>query len=214
MPRISLNFVVAASLAAMMLSPHAVAHDIPNDVTVQAFLKPSGDRAHLLVRVPLKAMRDIVFPERGPGYLDLERVAPLLPDATVLWISDFIDLYEGDSRLPKPKVVATQISLESDRSFADYDTALAHVTGPPLPADTNVVWNQVMLDVLFDYPIQSDRSEFSIHPGLARLGLRVVTVLRFLPPTGVVRAFEYDGDPGLVRLDPRWYQAALRFVNL
>ncbi len=110
--------------------------------------------------------------------------------------------------------MATQISLESDRSFADYDTALAHVTGPPLPPETTVVWNQVMLDVLFDYPIQSDRSEFSIHPGLARLGLRVVTVLRFLPPTGVVRAFEYDGDPGLVRLDPRWYQAALRFVNL
>jgi hypothetical protein len=30
----------------------------------------------------------------------------------------------------------------------------------------------------------------------------------------VVRAFEYDGDPGLVRLDPRWYQAAGRFVDL
>jgi hypothetical protein len=197
-----------------MIAPGAAAHEIPNDVTVQAFIKPSGDRLHMLVRVPLKAMRDIIFPERGTGYLDLERTAPLLPDASTLWISDFIDLYEGDTRLPKPKVVATQLSLESDRSFADYDAALAHVTGAPLPEDTNVVWNQVMLDVLFDYPIQSDRSRFSIHPGLARLGLRVVTVLRFLPPSGVVRAFEYDGDPGLVRLDPRWYQAALRFVNL
>jgi len=214
MPRISTNFALAASLAAVMFSSSARAHEIPNDVTVQAFLKPSGDRAHLLVRVPLKAMRDIVFPEKGTGYLDLERTAPLLPDASILWISDFIELYEGNTRLPKPKVVATQISLESDRSFADYDTALAHVTGPPLPPETTVVWNQVMLDVLFDYPIQSDRSDFSIHPGLARLGLRVMTVLRFLPPTGVVRAFEYDGDPGLVRLDPRWYQAALRFVNL
>jgi len=29
-----------------------------------------------------------------------------------------------------------------------------------------------------------------------------------------VRAFEYPGDVGLVRLDPRWYQAALRFVQL
>src|SRR6202171_777005 len=35
-----------------------------------------------------------------------------------------------------------------------------------------------------------------------------------MPPTVVFRAFEYDGDPGLVRRDPRWYQAALRFVNL
>jgi HupE/UreJ protein len=216
MPRFITSITVKASIAVLsvMFSSNARAHEIPNDVTVQAFLKPSGDRAHLLVRVPLKAMRDIVFPEKGTGYLDLERTAPLLPDASILWISDFIELYEGNTRLPKPKVVATQISLESDRSFADYDTALAHVTGPPLSPETTVVWNQVMLDVLFDYPIQSDRSEFSIHPGLARLGLRVATVLRFMPPTGVVRAFEYDGDPGLVRLDPRWYQAALRFVNL
>ena len=67
---------------------------------------------------------------------------------------------------------------------------------------------------MFEYPIQRDESEFSIHPGLARLGLRVLTVLRFLPPSGVVRAFEFVGDPGLVRLDPRWHQAALRFIEL
>ena len=29
-----------------------------------------------------------------------------------------------------------------------------------------------------------------------------------------MRAFEYSGNPGLVRLDPRWHQAALRFVAL
>src|SRR4029434_5514870 len=29
-----------------------------------------------------------------------------------------------------------------------------------------------------------------------------------------VRAFELPGDPGLVRLDPRWHQAALQFVKL
>ena len=46
-----------------------------------------------------------------------------------------------------------------------------------------------------------------------RLGLHVVTVVRFMSPGGVVRAFEFTGDPGLVRLDPRWSQAALRFVE-
>jgi hypothetical protein len=88
------------------------------------------------------------------------------------------------------------------------------VNGPRLPDNIDLYWDQAMLDVLLDYPIASDRSEFSIHPGYERLGLRTITVLRFLPPTGVVRAFEFDGDPGLVRLDPRWYQAALRFVDL
>src|SRR6266568_861500 len=192
----------------------APSHDIPNDVTVQAFVKPQGERLDLLVRVPLKAMRDFNFPERGTGYLDLARAGAVLPEAASLWISDFMELYEGDILLPKPQIVATRISLPSDRSFVSYEDAFAHVTGPPLSNDTNVYWDQTMLDVLFEYPIQSERSNFSIHPGLARLGLRVVTVLRFLPASGAVRAFEFTGDPGLVRLDPRWHQAALRFVDL
>ena len=70
------------------------------------------------------------------------------------------------------------------------------------------------MDVLFEYRIASDRSAFAIDPRLARLGLRVVTVLRFVPPAALERAFELTGDPGLVRLDPRWHQAAWRFVGL
>jgi hypothetical protein len=211
MPRI----LVACLTAFYLFFPcSAAAHDIPNDVVVQEFVRPQGDRLHLLVRVPLKAMRDINFPERGPGYVDLARVNVVLPGAATLWISDFIEIYENDIRLSKPQIVTTRISLPSDRSFASYEDALAHITGPPLSNDTNVYWDQTMLDVLFEYPIQSEQSRFSIHPALARLGLRVVTVLRFVPPSGEVRAFEFTGDPGLVRLDPRWHQAALRFVDL
>lgn len=190
------------------------AHDIPNDVTVQMFVKPEGQHLHILVRVPLKAMRDIIFPQLGPGYLDIERTAPLLPGAARLWIAGFFETYEGDALLPNPQVMATRISLPSDFSFSSYETALAHVTGPPLPDSTDVIWDQTLLDVLFDSPIHSDRARFSIQPRFARLGLRVITVLRFVPPGGEVRAFEFDGDPGLVHLDPRWYQAALNFVHL
>src|SRR6266849_1013863 len=136
-------------LAALVLAlPYgAAAHDIPSDLTIQAFLKPEGERLRLLVRVPLKGLRDIVFPERGPGYLDLARVGPLLPDASTLWISDSVELYEGNTRLGKPQVLATRISLESDKSFASYDQALANVTGARLPAATDVYWNQTLLDV-------------------------------------------------------------------
>ncbi|HWZ30498.1 MAG TPA: HupE/UreJ family protein [Bryobacteraceae bacterium] len=200
--------------AAIALASTAVfAHDIPNDVTVQVFLKPEGSRLHLLIRCPLNAIRDVNFPERGPGYLDIAQTEALMPDAATLWLGDFIKLYEGESRLSKPKVVATRLALESDRSFVTYEQAAAHVTGPMLPPDTNVVWNQTFLDVLFDYPIQSDRAEFSIDPVFGRLGLRVVTVLRYILPDGRIRAFEFQSDPGLVRLDPRWYQASFRFVE-
>jgi hypothetical protein len=198
----------------LMLLPAAWAHDIPNDVTVQAFVRPSGNRLHLLVRAPLKAMRDIEFPKRGPGYLDLARVEPFLHDAATMWVADAVEIYESESRLPRPRLVAVRASIESDRSFASYEEAVAHVAGPRLPAGMEVPWEQVLLDAWLEYPIQSDQSDFSIRSGLARLGLRVVTVLRFVPPTGVVRAYELVGDPGLVPLDPRWYQAARRFVEL
>ena len=193
----------------------AEAHDIPNDVTVQLFIKPEGSRLNVLVRTPLQSIRDVVFPQRSNGYLDLDRVAPILPEGATLWISDFLELYEDATPLPrKPRVVAARVSLESDRSFVSYADAIAHFQGPALASGINVAWNQTLLDVWFEYPIRDQSSRFSIHSALARLGVRVVTVLRFVPPGGAVRALEFTGDPGLLRLDPSWHQAALRFIQL
>ncbi|MGH8166623.1 MAG: HupE/UreJ family protein, partial [Woeseiaceae bacterium] len=73
---------------------------------------------------------------------------------------------------------------------------------------------QALLDILIEAPISSDDSAFAIEPELARLGLQTVTVLKFLPPDGAIRAFEFSGNPGLVQLDPRWHQAFFRFVGL
>jgi hypothetical protein len=190
------------------------AHDIPNDVTVQVFFKPEGRLLRVLVRAPMRAMRDTVFPERPGGFMDLERSELLLGDPAKVWISDALDVYEGERLLPKPELASARVSLESDKSFASFDAALAHVTGPKLDSSVNVVWNQTLLDLLYEYPIASDRSEFSIRPAFGRLGVRVVTGLRFLPPGGAVRAFEFTTDPGLLRLDPHWYQAARQFVQL
>ena len=208
--------VIAALLVTLILIlPSAgVAHDIPADVTVQAFLKPEGQLLRLIVRVPLKAMLDIDFPKRGPGYLDLARVDASLRHAATLWVSDRMEVFEDEISLPAPKVVQARVSLQSDKSFGSYEEALGHVTGAPLPDQTELFWDQALLDVLFEYPIISDRSPLSIRSGLSRLGIRVVTVLRFVAPGGIVRAFEFVGDPGLIRLDPRWHQAALRFVEL
>lgn len=208
------NVAVAAAMAIAALMAHVSAHDVPTDVRLHAFVKPEGSRLRLLVRVPLKAIRDVDFPRRDGGFIDLARAEPALRDAATLWIADNIVLYEGDERLPSPRVASARVSLPSDRSFSSYDEALAHLTGPRLPNDTQIYWEQGMLDVLFDYSITSSASRFSVHPALARLGLQVTTGLRFVSPGGSVRAFELHGDPGVVRLDPRWHQAALHFVTL
>src|SRR5262245_52340204 len=104
----------------------AAAHDIPSDVTVHVFVKPAGDRLQLLVRVPLRAIRDLDFPERERGYLDVEKLTVRLPDAATLWISSFVEIYEGETRLANSRVAATQVSIESDKSFASFEEALQH----------------------------------------------------------------------------------------
>jgi hypothetical protein len=206
---VPLGLVLALLLA---LAPSARAHDVPDEVRVQAFVKPQDQALRLVMRVPLKAMRDVDVPQRSGGFLDFTRVDTALRDAAMLWLGNEIELYEDGRRLPRPRLLAARVSLESDRSFATYETALANFEAPRLRNDTELYWSQGLLDVLLEYPIRSDRAQFSIRPQLERLGNKVNVVLRFIPSSGETRAFDLHGDPGLVRLDPRWYQAALSFV--
>ncbi len=201
------------ALIVVLLPLEVLAHEIPSDVTVQAWIKPEGQRLNVLIRVPLEAMVDINWPTRGPGYLELAGIDTLLRNATTLWLANDIEIYEDGDRLPIPAIVAVRVSLPSDPSFASYQTAREHITGLRLAENVELLWQQAMLDVALEYPIQSDQSEFSIRPGLERLGLEVLTVIRFMLPSDKVRAFEVLGDPGVVTLDPRWHQAAARFVG-
>jgi len=209
------SFVALIVAMALVVAFPAVqyAHDIPSRVTVLAFIKPEPGKLRIVLRAPLEAMRDVIFPVTGPGYLDVTRSAPLLGDAAKVWIADDVELYENGARLAEPRIVHARISLPSDRSFTTFDSAAAHVAAS-LPGHTQLLWKQAMLDVEMDVPIADANARFSIRPTLARLGVRTNTVLRFLPASGGERAFEYVGDPGVVELDPRWHQAAVRFVTL
>ena len=86
-PRLAIGLLVAL----VVFGPaQPAAHDIPNNVLVQAFIKPEGQRLRLFLRVPLTSMRDFSFPSR-PGVLDaamldVASVAPMLEEATRLWL--------------------------------------------------------------------------------------------------------------------------------
>ena len=204
--------VVAVALAA--LAPRIVAHEVPNEVTVAGFVRPEGRTLTLLLRVPLKSLRDIDIPLLANGFLDMTRVDRALRDATALWIRDYVELYENGQRLSAPTIPAVRVSLPSDRSFESYDAALANlVSGPRLGNETEIYWEQGLLDVAMEYPIGSDQSDFAIRPGLSRLGLQVNVVLRFLQPGKPERAFDIHADTGIVHLDPRWHQAFYLFAR-
>jgi hypothetical protein len=203
--------ILVLLLLSLQVGPSA--HEVPNQVTVLAFLKPEGQTLRFLVRAPMASLRDISVPIFGEGYLQISAAEPALRDAATLWISDFVKLYENGQPLPKPTVRAVRAELPSSRSFGSYDDALASVLSPPLPDDTRLFWEQGVLDVLFEYPIASDRSQFAIHPGFTRLGLQVNVGLRFLSPTAPERVFDVHADVGVVELDPRWHQAAWLFIK-
>lgn len=192
----------------------AVAHEVPQHVDVMAFVKPEGRRLRVVVRVPLESMRDMQFAMRPDGTLDLTQLGSRLAEAAELWVANYVQFYENGVLIDAGRVGATQLSLPLDRSFTTFEDAVAHIHAAPLDSGTAVPWQRAMLDIELEYPITSAESRFAMRSGLAHLGVRTTTVLHFLAPGQPERAFVYDGTPGLVQLDPSWYQSALRFVRL
>jgi hypothetical protein len=77
--------------------------------------------------------------------------------------------------LPSPRILYARVSLMSDRSFTSYEGAREHVAAPRLADNLDLYWNQQLLDVLLEYPIQSDRSEFAIRLRVDRFCQNVST---------------------------------------
>jgi hypothetical protein len=212
---ISIPVIIAVQrLLLVFLCLPAAAHDVPRDLTVHVWAKPSGRRLEAIVRLPLGAIRDIEFPETSRGYLDIERLTSALPAAAQVWVGRSLLFYADARALPEPRVAAVRVSLPSDRAFASFDDALRQITGGPLPSGANVVWNHAALDVLLEYDTDSDAARFSVWPRFGGLAARVVTVFRWAAPDGSVRAYEFTGDPEIVPIEPGWTDSAVRFAAL
>jgi hypothetical protein len=208
------RWIALLAVLVLGLSGAPGAHEIPSEVTIQMFVKPEGQRLRVLVRAPLEAMTDIDWPLVGAaGVLDIARADRFLNDAATLWLGDNLKVLEGDQTLPYPRVAAVRASARADGAFQNYDLALAQTLGPRLPEDTRLVKNEGMLDVLFEFPIMSDQSRFSVYPHFVRLGSQTRTIITFLRPDGTLHTFELHGDPGLVLMEPTTVQAAWRFAK-
>ena len=202
------------ALVAVIIAPReaAFAHEVPTEVVVQTIVKPGAGELDFLVRVPLEAMRDVLFPQTAQGYLVISEAGELLEDAATIWIAQEVTLYENGVMLDDWEILATRLALPSNQSFGNYESAFATVLGPPLDDREDLQRDQALLDILIRYPIDAATSDFSIAPGFAQLGLQTPTVVRFLHTDGTQRIYQFSGDPGLLRLDPDWHHAFFRFV--
>jgi hypothetical protein len=204
---------LAAALVALALHATLSAHDIPDEIVVQSYVRPQQNDLQVLLRVPLLAITDANLPKDGTGYLAMAYLDPALREAANQ-ISNGIVFLEGDERLVRYDMANARISLPSDRSFDSYERALARVRGAKLPDTTQLYYNQGFLDLELNFPIRSQESLFSMRVLFGRgMAQRTATYINFIRSDGAVRSFRIHDDTPLVRLDPKPHQAAWVFLT-
>jgi hypothetical protein len=189
----------------------ASAHDLPLDRVMNAFVKVEPRQVDFVVRVPLDLLRGVPFPLAGDLYkIEASRA---VVETALKGLSSVLQLWENNVRLV-PSSAAGQLAPLADRSFEDYDWAVAQLAEPLAP-DTVIAFEQGYLDAHFVYPISSPKSVFSIQTTIgAELGDYIKLTIRFIPRGEPSRAMMITGASGRVALDPAWYQASIGFVKL
>lgn len=210
---ISIAWAIVA-VASLATSDRALANgaDLPPEILLPSYIKLDEQRAQLIVRVPLVLLASFSLPKRGPGYLDLGNIEPRLRQAAAAAGRQIELSADGVTLAPTTKEV--RLSLLSDRSFATYANALAHLQGPPLPADTDLFWNQGFLDVQLEYALTSRASNVWVRVNVApELGQRLKLRLGYLAYGEPQRNYDIPAGSGWIPLDPRGYEAAWLFAR-
>jgi hypothetical protein len=141
--------ILVLGLAWMLSSVRVAAHDVPVERSLSAIVKVERGTLHLLIRVPLDVLRTVQFPIRANA-IDLETSGPALTKARET-IGESVTITENGNALT-PSGSTARLSLPSDRSFVDYETAAAHLVAPATP-DTVVFPGQGYFDAHLEYPI-------------------------------------------------------------
>ena len=187
------------------------AHDLPSNTIMNAFVKVEPHQLDLVVRVPLDLLRGVNIPIEGSQY-DLAAAGPAT-QAALKALAEGLPIWENGVRL-EPSSWSGRLTLPSDRSFVDYDSAL-HTADRPTDSNTGIYYGQGFLDAHFIYPISSPKSVFKLQTLVATdLGNLTKLTVRYLPLDERSRAMIITGGSVPVALNPSWYHAASGFVLL
>lgn len=205
--------ILGLALGLMAGSITASAHDLPEELTLRAFVKPEQNRLHVVVRLPLAMLLNIDLPKRGPGYIDLAQSDKGLARAAAATASSFA-LFENGQHLVADEA-RSRLSQPSEETFGSFAEATAHIAAPPPPVTTNIFWNQGYFDLHLQYPITSAESRFTLDMQAgAALPNRTRLIVHFLPSEGEERIFQVHGGHGQLELDPSWQHATWTFTKL
>jgi hypothetical protein len=208
--------IVAAMFLFAALPAHSsfgAVRPLPESVEVRALAGREAGNLRLLVRVPLSVIRDIQFPvKRDTDYLDLSAIQTILPAAARYWIQGCFEVYENRERITDIEIAKTRISPFSDDSFRSFESALAHFSEAPPGNNVNLIWNQAWLDIDFHYSLEPGQSVIALEPKVASLAAHVTTQIQYVADRST-REFVFDGNPGLIYLEPRFSDVAIQFIE-
>ena len=200
----AIAFAVAASLAILSAQWPAAADAIPTNTIINAFVKVEPRQIDLVVRIPMDLLPGLPFPKKGQQF-DLTASGAVMPLAVQVLSNGFVVL-ENKSPL-SPTTARGRLSVVSDRSFEDFDSAVAHVDSAP-DLNEQILVDQAGFDVHLIYPISSPTSLFKIQSQVAaNLGDATKLLVRYIPVGEKgSRAFIIPGgsEPAMP-LNPSWY---------
>ena len=142
---------IAVALVLLLPTWSGEAHEIPADVTVQAFVKPEGGTLRMLVRVPMASLRDYDFATREPGYLEISESENMVLEAADVWVGDYVSMLENGNSLGRADLAAVRVAIPGDRAFLSWDRAYANVLSDPLADGIELPPQQAMVDVLLEW---------------------------------------------------------------
>jgi len=205
------GFTASLFLALVLSSSLLAAHDLPANTIMNAFVKIEPKQAHLVVRIPLDLLQHFRFPLKGDQY-DLATSGPETQRALLVLGEGFILLENGVQLVPSES--SGRLSPPADRSFQDYDAAVALIA-QPADLSMGIGYGLGYFDAHFVYPILSPKSVFKIQSLVgADLGNLTKLTVRYMPLGEISRAMLIPGGSQPVPLNPAWYHAASGFVVL
>ena len=108
--------ILLAGLGIMVSAPSTQSHDLPDELMLQAFVKPEPSRLNFVVRLPLSMLLNIGLPKRGPGYIDLAESDAALARAAAA-AADALALFENEQRLA-PDASSSRLSARAAEPIA------------------------------------------------------------------------------------------------
>jgi HupE / UreJ protein len=203
--------MAALFLTLVLLCSAVVAHDLPMNSIMNAFVRVEPKQMDLVVRVPLDLLRGVPFPVKDSQY-DVGASGTASQLALVLLEDGFV--LSGDGVRLTPSSSSGRLSPPTDRSFESYESAAALADRPPDPS-TRISYDKGSFDVHFTYPISSPKSVFKIQSQVAAdLGSGAMLTVRYLPVDGSSRALIINSGAEPAALNPAWYHAAGGFIVL